>query len=69
MTDDKEDYSHEIDQLIFNWSYVAAIQRIRDRSRCSLREAIDALGVRIEQLRVESPDRFAPRPEGWEFYS
>jgi hypothetical protein len=65
----EDDGSYEIDELILNWSYLAAIQRIRERSGCSLREALEALGTRIEQLRDEAPERFAPQPEGWEFYS
>jgi hypothetical protein len=59
----------EIDEMIFNWSYLAAIRRIRERSRCSLQEAVDTLSARVEQLKIDSPDRFAPEPEGWEFYS
>jgi len=69
MAGDQEDDPHEVDELIFNWCYLEAIQRIRERSGCSLREAINALGSRIDQLRVESPDQFTSRPEGWEFYT
>jgi len=44
-----------------------AIERIRERDQCSIHKAIDVLDQRIQHLKADSPDRFAPNPDGWEF--
>ena len=47
-----------VDRHILDHRVVLALKEIRDASGCTLEEAIDAFGVRYEELRRDRPDDF-----------